>query len=97
MCLVATCSLESNDNFFAMGSGFDFPVEMQRAPSLLYWDAVGNASKSSNYYLNIETDNNSLGGSFDISKTGLFYQAQISDVQTHAGGLHIHYLASAEL
>ena len=101
MCLVLTCLyVESTNQFNTMGSGFDFPVEMQRAPNLLYWDAVGNASKTSNYYLGNESDNYPLSGSFVISKTGLFYLAIENDLynpSVHAGGLHIHYLCSAEL
>jgi hypothetical protein len=98
MALIATCFYsDSASSFYAMGSGFDFPLEMQRAPSLLYWDAAGNASKASNYYSAVEYDNLTLAGSFVLSKTGLFYRAATADVQAHAGGLHIHYLASAEL
>ena len=95
MCPISMPYFEGTSNY-AVGCGFDFPVEMQRNPSsLLYWDDAGNASKGSAYTNGNLYDSLGIGGSFLLSKTGLFYKPNPASDDPFS--LFIHYLASAEL
>jgi hypothetical protein len=77
--------------------GIQFVGSMRTAPSISYWDAAGNASKSS-YTGNGNTtfvNNNSTAasGPFNISTSGLTWQLTASTIGTY----YVQYTASAEL
>ena len=74
------------------GGGFNLKQTMRAAPSISYWDGVGNVSRVS-YYATAWNDNNNWLTLLNVSSDSV---VTVASVQVTASVL-IHYAASAEL